>query len=169
MTTVKMTASQLQRRIPWLVTSLYLKINLQLLIFWIKTITIYIYIYIYIYIIFTINMHLFAVSFSTCFECKAMFSISYISKTIFARFGNRVSQQYTIMNTNKINRIWTPNLRNVSKDKHRFYPEIVADITTRNWKREDMYFTLNIFYCSKRQKDKTQVKQLRQSSPITYI
>jgi hypothetical protein len=32
------------------------------------------------------------------------------------------------------------------------------------------YFnTLNIFYCSKRQKDKTQVKQLRQSSPITYI
>ena len=30
-------------------------------------------------------------------------------------------------------------------------------------------FTLNIFYCSKRQKDKTQVKQLRQSSPITYI
>ena len=26
--------------------------------------------------------------------------------------------------------------------------------------------TLNIFYCSKRQKDKTQVKQ---SSPITYI
>ena len=29
--------------------------------------------------------------------------------------------------------------------------------------------TLNIFYCSKRQKDKTQVKQLRQSSPITYI
>ena len=31
------------------------------------------------------------------------------------------------------------------------------------------YFTLNIFHCSKRQKDKTQVKQLRQSSPITYI
>jgi hypothetical protein len=31
------------------------------------------------------------------------------------------------------------------------------------------YITLNIFYCSKRQKDKTQVKQLRQSSPITYI
>ena len=31
------------------------------------------------------------------------------------------------------------------------------------------FFTLNIFYCSKRQKDKTQVKQLRQSSPITYI
>ena len=30
-------------------------------------------------------------------------------------------------------------------------------------------FTLNIFYCSKRQNDKTQVKQLRQSSPITYI
>ena len=30
-------------------------------------------------------------------------------------------------------------------------------------------FTLNIFYCSKTQKDKTQVKQLRQSSPITYI
>ena len=29
--------------------------------------------------------------------------------------------------------------------------------------------TLNIFYCSKRQKDKTQVKQLRQSSSITYI
>jgi hypothetical protein len=29
--------------------------------------------------------------------------------------------------------------------------------------------TLNIFYCSKRQKDKTQVKQLRQSSTITYI
>ena len=29
--------------------------------------------------------------------------------------------------------------------------------------------TLSIFYCSKRQKDKTQVKQLRQSSPITYI
>ena len=29
--------------------------------------------------------------------------------------------------------------------------------------------TLNIFYCSKRQKDKTQVKQRRQSSPITYI
>jgi hypothetical protein len=29
--------------------------------------------------------------------------------------------------------------------------------------------TLNIFYCLKRQKDKTQVKQLRQSSPITYI
>jgi len=29
--------------------------------------------------------------------------------------------------------------------------------------------TLNIFYCSKRQKDKTQVEQLRQSSPITYI
>ena len=27
--------------------------------------------------------------------------------------------------------------------------------------------TLNIFYCSKRQKDKTQVKQLRQSSPIS--
>ena len=26
--------------------------------------------------------------------------------------------------------------------------------------------TLNIFYCIKRQKDKTQVKQLRQSSPI---
>ena len=31
------------------------------------------------------------------------------------------------------------------------------------------YITLNICYCSKRQKDKTQVKQLRQSSPITYI
>jgi len=30
-------------------------------------------------------------------------------------------------------------------------------------------YTLSIFYCSKRQKDKTQVKQLRQSSPITYI
>ena len=30
-------------------------------------------------------------------------------------------------------------------------------------------FTLSIFYCLKRQKDKTQVKQLRQSSPITYI
>jgi hypothetical protein len=27
------------------------------------------------------------------------------------------------------------------------------------------YFTLNIFHCSKRQKDKTQVKQRRQSSP----
>ena len=26
-----------------------------------------------------------------------------------------------------------------------------------------------MFYCSKWQKDKTQVKQLRQSSPITYI
>ena len=26
-----------------------------------------------------------------------------------------------------------------------------------------------MFYCSKRQKDKTQVKQLRQSFPITYI
>ena len=33
----------------------------------------------------------------------------------------------------------------------------------------DFIITLNIFYCSKRQKDKTQVKQLRQSSPITYI
>jgi hypothetical protein len=32
-----------------------------------------------------------------------------------------------------------------------------------------IWLTLNIFYCSKRQKDKTQVKQLRQSSPITYI
>ena len=29
--------------------------------------------------------------------------------------------------------------------------------------------TLNIFYCSKRQKDKTQVKQLRQSSPIDVL
>ena len=29
--------------------------------------------------------------------------------------------------------------------------------------------TLNTFYCSKGQKDKTQVKQLRQFSPITYI
>jgi hypothetical protein len=29
--------------------------------------------------------------------------------------------------------------------------------------------TLSIFYCSKRQKDKTQIKQLKQSSPITYI
>ena len=31
--------------------------------------------------------------------------------------------------------------------------------------------TLNIFYCSKRQKDKTQdqLNNLRQSSPITYI
>jgi hypothetical protein len=27
------------------------------------------------------------------------------------------------------------------------------------------FITLSIFYCSKRQKDKTQVKQLRQSSP----
>jgi hypothetical protein len=34
---------------------------------------------------------------------------------------------------------------------------------------EQANLTLNIFYCSKRQKDKTQVKQLRQSSPITYI
>ena len=34
---------------------------------------------------------------------------------------------------------------------------------------DDASSTLNIFYCSKRQKDKTQVKQLRQSSPITYI
>jgi hypothetical protein len=33
----------------------------------------------------------------------------------------------------------------------------------------EILLTLNIFYCSKRQKDKTQVKQLRQSSPITYI
>ena len=32
-----------------------------------------------------------------------------------------------------------------------------------------LYFHLNIFYCSKRQKDKTQAEQLRQSSPITYI
>ena len=32
-----------------------------------------------------------------------------------------------------------------------------------------IFFTLNIFYCSKRQKDKSQVKQLKQSSPITYI
>ena len=31
----------------------------------------------------------------------------------------------------------------------------------------ELIYTLNIFYCSKRQKDKTQVKQLRQSSPIT--
>jgi hypothetical protein len=30
----------------------------------------------------------------------------------------------------------------------------------------DTLHTLNIFYCSKRQKDKTQVKQLRQSSPL---
>ena len=30
-------------------------------------------------------------------------------------------------------------------------------------------FTLNMFFFSKRQKDKTQVKQLRQSFPITYI
>ena len=29
--------------------------------------------------------------------------------------------------------------------------------------------TLNIFYCSKRPKDKTQVKRIRLSSPITYI
>jgi hypothetical protein len=29
-------------------------------------------------------------------------------------------------------------------------------------------FSLNIFYCSRRQKDKTQVKQLRQSSGIYY-
>jgi len=29
--------------------------------------------------------------------------------------------------------------------------------------------TLNIFDCSKRQKDKTQVRKLRQSSPLTYI
>jgi len=28
-------------------------------------------------------------------------------------------------------------------------------------------FTLNIFYCPKRQKDQTQVTHLRQSSPIT--
>jgi hypothetical protein len=34
---------------------------------------------------------------------------------------------------------------------------------------DDASSTLNIFYCSKRQKDKTQVKQLRQSSPNTYI
>ena len=33
----------------------------------------------------------------------------------------------------------------------------------------DFIITLNIFYCSKRQKDKTQAEQLRQSSPITYI
>ena len=32
-----------------------------------------------------------------------------------------------------------------------------------------MIITLNIFYFSKRQKDKTQVKQVGQSSPITYI
>jgi hypothetical protein len=31
--------------------------------------------------------------------------------------------------------------------------------------KQSVYCTLNIFYCSKRQKDKTQVKQLRQSSP----
>jgi mannose/fructose/N-acetylgalactosamine-specific phosphotransferase system component IIC len=43
---------------------------------------------------------------------------------------------------------------------------------TTNMLAQDIIFTvltLNIFYCSKRQKDKTQVKQLRQSSPITYI
>ena len=103
-------------------------------------------------------MHLFAVSFSTCFECKAMFSISNISTTIFARFENRVSQQYAIMNTNNINRTWTPNLRNESKNKHHFYPEIVADTTTRNWKRDDMYFNnTNLSKTSKQTEGRTLV------------
>ena len=41
--------------------------------------------------------------------------------------------------------------------------------TIKDWNKLPEHITLDIFYCSKRQKDKTQVKQLRQSSPITYI
>jgi hypothetical protein len=39
-------------------------------------------------------------------------------------------------------------------------------LNTRGRSDKTQSITLNIFYCSKRQKDKTQVKQLRQSSPI---
>jgi hypothetical protein len=46
---------------------------------------------------------------------------------------------------------------------------IVFDIFTSDIYLISIIISLNIFYCSKRQKDKTQVKQLRQSSPITYI
>jgi hypothetical protein len=44
----------------------------------------------------------------TAKRCIFMVKIIYIYiyiKEIIANFGNRVSQQYTIMNTNKINRI----------------------------------------------------------------
>ena len=46
---------------------------------------------------------------------------------------------------------------------------IVFNIFTSDIYLIAIIISLNIFYCSKRQKDKTQVKQLRQSSPITYI
>ena len=47
--------------------------------------------------------------------------------------------------------------------------ERLVQFVARFTKLHQYTVTLNIFYCSKRQKDKTQVKQLRQSSPITYI
>ena len=46
---------------------------------------------------------------------------------------------------------------------------IVFNIFTSDIYLIAIIISLNIFYYSKRQKDKTQVKQLRQSSPITYI
>jgi hypothetical protein len=46
---------------------------------------------------------------------------------------------------------------------------IVFNIFTSDIYLIAIIISLSIFYCSKRQKDKTQVKQLRQSSPITYI
>ena len=53
-----------------------------------------------------------------------------------------------------------------SKKKQNFWNAALYDVIDDV---RALLFTLNIFYCSKRQKDKTQVKQLRQSSPITYI
>ena len=46
---------------------------------------------------------------------------------------------------------------------------IVFNIFTSDIYLIAIIISLNIFYYSKRQKDKTQVKQLRQSCPITYI
>ena len=46
---------------------------------------------------------------------------------------------------------------------------IVFNIFTSDIYLIAIIISLNIFYYSKRQKDKTQVKQLKQASPITYI
>jgi hypothetical protein len=77
------------------------------------------------------------------------------------QFANKVP-------TNFWRKIWWANVGSILSAKKVYnLPIRYQQILVENYGGPTI--TLNIFYCSKRQKDKTQVKQLRQSSPITYI
>ena len=77
---------------------------------------------------------------------------------IFSRIIIELPTLSQLVTDQQIIPFWTGYLRVTSKNRPSF--SRVAYLLS---------VLLNIFYCSKRQMDKTQVKQLKQSSPITYI